>query len=282
MLGADSQIDPPYAPLHKRCGPWVPFGERPGRLVGRSDNPDPGCRPRGLDQARQDAHRWTADELAHEPAGRVFVNVQGRAALNDAALLQDRDPGTQRQRFALVVSHVDHRRPEPAVQVDQLRAERGPERSVEARERLVEEEDPGPADERTPQRHPLPLAPGERPGPAPEQFPQTEHPRGLRHRTLDLRSRRPRARRPKARFSKTDRKGYTTGVWKTIATSRSRGASASTRRPSIQRLPAVSGSNPAINRKSVLLPEPDGPTITNSAPSSTVKSSGRTASIPPG
>jgi hypothetical protein len=53
-------------------------------------------------------------------------------------------------------------------------------------------------------------------------------------------------------------------------------------RSPIRIVPAVTSSRPATIRSSVVLPQPEGPTSTISAPSSIVRSTDRTACVPSG
>src|SRR5215213_5415088 len=63
--------------------------------------------------------------------------------------------------------------------------------------------------------------------------------------------------------------------------SRSRGATSSTTRSPMRMLPEVSASSPASSRRSVVLPEPEGPTSTMNSPSSTARESSETAIVSP-
>src|SRR5216684_6696790 len=65
-----------------------------------------------------------------------------------------------------------------------------------------------------------------------------------------------------------------------MAILRARGGSSVTTRPPINTSPAVGVSRPAIMRKSVLLPDPDGPRKTRNSPSRTSKLIPSTA-LPP-
>ncbi len=62
--------------------------------------------------------------------------------------------------------------------------------------------------------------------------------------------------------------------------SRWRGARSVTSRPPIEMLPSVTSSSPAIIRRSVDLPQPDGPTSTMNSPSPTVSETPSTARTP--
>jgi hypothetical protein len=63
--------------------------------------------------------------------------------------------------------------------------------------------------------------------------------------------------------------------------SRSAGSTSLTRRDPIATAPDVMVSSPAIMRRSVDFPQPEGPTSTQKAPSGTSKLMPRTASTPP-
>jgi hypothetical protein len=69
-------------------------------------------------------------------------------------------------------------------------------------------------------------------------------------------------------LSRTVRWGYNAYDWNTIAMSRSLGSSALTMRSPIFNSPPLIVSSPAIIRKAVDLPHPDGPTSTRNSPSS--------------
>jgi hypothetical protein len=73
-------------------------------------------------------------------------------------------------RLSLIVRHMEQGASKFTVKGDQLRAERLPKRLVEAGERLIKQENSGPADDRTPQRDTLTFAAGERRG-TPRQEP---------------------------------------------------------------------------------------------------------------
>src|SRR5690348_14253416 len=66
-----------------------------------------------------------------------------------------------------------------------------------------------------------------------------------------------------------------------MAMSRSRGSSSVTSTSPIEIVPSVISSRPAIIRKSVDLPQPEGPTSTMNSPSSTARLTSSTATTPP-
>ena len=67
-----------------------------------------------------------------------------------------------------------------------------------------------------------------------------------------------------------------------MAMSRSAGSASFTRRPSMRISPSETSSSPATMRRSVDLPQPDGPTKTTSSPCPTWMSTPFTASAPLG
>ena len=85
----------------------------------------------------------------------------------------------------------------------------------------------------------------------------------------------------KLRLSRTVRCGYSEYCWKTNATSRSAGCDFVMSRPLIRILPESASSNPAIKRRVVVLPAPEGPNKTTSSPSPMVNSRLLIASVSP-
>ena len=94
-------------------------------------------------------------------AGRALIKVPWRAALHDAAAVDDGDLVRHRQRLVLVVSHEDEGRPELLVQRPQLFLETGSQVLVERRQRLVEQQDARLEDECAGESDPLLLATGQ-------------------------------------------------------------------------------------------------------------------------
>ena len=106
----------------------------------------------------EDVHRGRAHEPGHEAVRRLAPDLVGRTELLELAVPKHGDPLPERQRLDLVVRDVEHRRPDARVQLLQLGARPGAKLRIQVRERLVEEEDVGLADERPRERDPLPLA----------------------------------------------------------------------------------------------------------------------------
>ena len=93
------------------------------------------------------------------PATKVvrgtLVDGLGRVALLDPALVHDRDPVRHRQRLLLVVGHVDERDPDVALDPLQLQLQALAQLQVERTERLVEQQHLGQVDQRPGERDPL-------------------------------------------------------------------------------------------------------------------------------
>ena len=73
----------------------------------------------------------------------------------------------------------------------------------------------------------------------------------------------------KAMLSRTVRCGYSAYDWNTMAMSRSFGSRSLTTRSPMRSSPDEIVSSPAIIRRAVDLPQPDGPTSTRNSPSAT-------------
>ena len=69
--------------------------------------------------------------------------------------------------------------------------------------------------------------------------------------------------------------------WKTKPIRRARGGRPSTRRPSISNSPASGVANPAMRRRSVVLPHPLPPTSVTNSPGSRVSETSATATVRP-
>ena len=111
------------------------------------------------------------DELGLGP-GRDRQRV---GDLLDPRVVHDDDPVGHRQRFLLVVRHVDEHQPELALEVAQLDAHPQLEQPVEVAERLVEQQRLRLRHEHAGERDPLLLATGERRGLALGELGQADH-----------------------------------------------------------------------------------------------------------
>ncbi len=139
-----------------------------------------------LQPGREQVHRRIAEEAGDEGVGRTAIDLERAADLHDLALVHDADPVAHGHRLDLVMGDVDGGRAELLLLPDQLVAGADAERGVEVRERLVEEEDLGVADDRAPEGDALPLAARERVRLAAKEGREAELARGLADPAIDL------------------------------------------------------------------------------------------------
>ena len=90
----------------------------------------------------------------------MIVDVGRRADLLDATVVEDREPVAHREGLALVVRDVDERDADAALEALQFQLHLLAELEVERAERLVEQQHARTVDERTRERHALPLSAG--------------------------------------------------------------------------------------------------------------------------
>ena len=214
-------------------------------------------------------------------AGRL-VELDRGGDLLDPALVEHRDPVAHRERLLLVVGDEDERDADVALDLLELELHLAAQLEVEGAERLVEQQHLGPVDQRAGQRDPLPLAAGELVRP-PLAVP-LEPDGGQRllgpaaallaldlldpQAVLDVRRARPcagRSRSPGRRCSRRARCGGRS-VTSLVAE---------------QDRPAVGRSKPATSRSTVVLPEPEGPSIEKNSPSAISRSRSSTARTSP-
>ena len=108
--------------------------------------------------AVEQVDRRRADEARDEQRCRPLVEILGRALLLDPARVHDDDAVGHRRRLDLIVGHEDRRHAELALDAPDLGAHRQPERRVEIGQRLVEQQQMRPLDQRAGERHALLLA----------------------------------------------------------------------------------------------------------------------------
>ena len=101
-----------------------------------------------------------ADEGRGEDARGPLVDLPGSADLLDAAVAHDHDAARHGERFLLVMRDVDEGRAEVVLEPAELELHLLAQREVKGRERLVEEENGRPGDERARQRDALRLTAG--------------------------------------------------------------------------------------------------------------------------
>ncbi len=139
-----------------------------------------------LHAAVKKIHPRAAEERGDEAIAGPLVERLRIGHLLQAAVAQDRDPLAQGHRLAGVVRDVDHRQAEPLVQAADLLAQLAAEGCIEARQRLIEQEQLGAADDRPAQRHALLLAAGKLARPAIQQLGNAQRGGGLFHARTNL------------------------------------------------------------------------------------------------
>ncbi len=102
-----------------------------------------------------------ADEAGHKHRRRAVIDLGGGADLIDVAGVHHSYPIAHRQRFLLVVSHVDERDPDLALDALELELHDLPQLEVKGAERFVEQQRARIVHQRPGQCHTLLLAAGE-------------------------------------------------------------------------------------------------------------------------
>ncbi len=110
------------------------------------------------DDAGQGVDLGTADELGDADVLRVFVDLGGRADLNDVSLDHDGDAARHRHRLGLVMGDVDKRGFQLAMQLGELGAHMHAQLGVQVGQRLVEQKPERLAHDGASDRNALPLA----------------------------------------------------------------------------------------------------------------------------
>ena len=167
---------------------------RPAGKAGEGGRPRPPgeVRERGGDgravtaRGGGEVHLRRAHHLPDVGVQGMFVELVRGAGLDDAPVAQHPDALPHTEGLELVRRRVEHRRPELPVQALELRAHVVAELGVEVGQGLVEQQQPGAADERPPDRDPLLLAAARGLRPPLEDVPDAEHLRHLAHPGPDL------------------------------------------------------------------------------------------------
>ena len=110
-----------------------------------------------IQPAFQEIHLRATDETRHRNVGRLVIDLRCGADLLNRSLMQYDDFVAEGQSLSLVMGHVNNRGVQPAVQSSQLNPHRGPERSIEIRQRLVKKKNFRLPYDSAPQRHSLSL-----------------------------------------------------------------------------------------------------------------------------
>ena len=85
-----------------------------------------------------------ADEIGDEGIDRRLVDLARGAHLNDVAVAHDDDEIGHRERFRLVMGHIDERRPDPTMDLLDLALQALAKLLVERAKRLVHEQETRP------------------------------------------------------------------------------------------------------------------------------------------
>ncbi len=219
-------------------------------------------------RARRAAHAvGVAHEARDERVARLLVELARRAFLRDGRLVHHDDAVGDRHRLGLVVRDVDDRQRQALLQLADLLAHLPAQPRVQVRQRLVEQQDRGLEHERARDGHALLLAAGEL-GRQAVGKPVEADGRERRARAL-LRGRLRRRGRRRARSGRSPAPTC-------AGTARSSGTPSTRRgrrRPCATRRVRRSGSSrssansrPAIMRRIVVLPQPEGPSSVTSVP----------------
>ena len=107
---------------------------------------------------RNDVHRRRADEARGERGGRPRIDLGRRCVLLHMPVAQQDHLVGHGHGLGLVVGHIEHGDPEPALEVEDLAPHLGAELRVEVRQRLVHQAHRRLGHDRPPQRHALLLA----------------------------------------------------------------------------------------------------------------------------
>ena len=157
----------------------VGTGQREAAAVGQCDS-------RLVDPSTHDVHCGRPDEARDEAACGSAVHIGRRADLLHPAGIHHHDAIGERHGLDLVVGDVERRGREPRVQFAQLDPHLRAQLGVEVRQRLVEEEHLGIADDGTTHRDALALAARELARTPPQQVAQAQDVGGAVHPGRDL------------------------------------------------------------------------------------------------
>ena len=237
------------------------------------------CTRPAVDLRLDEVHRRRADERGHEQVARAVEEVLRRVDLLQHAVAHDGHPLAERHRLDLVVRHVDGRDPEPLVQPRELGAHRDAQLGVEVRQRLVHQERLRLAHDRAAHRHALALAARQRAtGLRSSSSSSPSLPAMSRTRRVALALVHPPQLEPVGevvghRHVRVER--VVLEHHRDVALLRRLLRDVGVADP--DRARRVTSSSPAIERRSVVLPQPDGPTSTMNSPSAMSRLTSSTA-----
>ena len=171
-----------------RAAPPPTARRRSRRRAGARRPPSPALVP------GHQVHRGRAHMRGHEGVARPLEQLVRRADLDDRTLAQHADALAHAQRLELVGRGIEHGHAELAVQPLELGPRVVAQLGVEIGQRLVEQQQPRPADQRPADGDALLLAAAGRAGLALEGMPDAQHLGHLGHPPVDLAAARSRPR----------------------------------------------------------------------------------------
>ena len=210
----------------------------------------------------------------------VLIDLRRCPHLLHPTVIEYRKSVAHRERLLLVVGHVDECDPDVTLQRLELQLHRLPELEIEGAQRLVEEQDRRAIDQCPRQGHPLPLTTGKLARLPVGEPVEMDHCQCPNHSLVSVpapsapSARIPRFRPPscggtaRSPGTRCSRHGHMAGS----RSRRCRGAST---------VPDVGISKPAIMRRHVVLPLPDGPSIEKNSPSAISSETPSTATTSP-
>src|SRR5674476_761951 len=192
--------------LRQAGGPQWSSRDRPSNASGSGDDAGPKHRPGCLVPRhftrlapRRDS---VAEKRAHRAVDPLGAQLRRRPHLDELAAEHDPDPVGDCERLVLVVSDEDGGGPRLAEHPGEVLGELLPQRSVERRERLVEQQQPRRRRQGTGQRDPLPLAAGQGLHLPPLEPLETDHGEQLVHPWRPLRRTEARHLQPEGHVSR--------------------------------------------------------------------------------
>ncbi len=199
-----------------------------------------------------------------------------------APLAEHGHPLAQRHGLGLIVGDIDGRGAQAVVEAADFALQLAAEAGFQVRERLVEEEEFGLADQGPAQGNALPLSAGELPRAAVEQVVDAQHGGGGGDAALDFGLGGPPQRQAEGQVAEDRQVRIQRAVLEDHGDVALAGRQAVQHPPAQDDAAAAGGSRPAIIRSTVVLPQPEGPTNTSTSPAATSSERSSTARTPPG
>ena len=213
--------------------------------------------------------RRIAEQLRDPDRRGPEVDVLGRADLRDLPLREHRDCVAERHRLLVVLGDVDRGRTLSGEQPRQLDPHLEAQLRVDVAQRVVEQEHLRRCDERAGERGALLLAVRQRSRIVGEDMRDLEQSRDVLDPARMSTSLRLAAVNGLAMLSKAVMWGKSAKFWNAMPTPRSSGGTPVMSAPSSAMVPASCSTAPAMQRRSTVLPAPEGPKSASVPPSGT-------------